>query len=176
MFLFLNNIQFWSYFLLSNSSCNSFSSLFFFQNFFLHCSLLFTLLFPKTFVMTVFNFDKFIVWALLNNCSKFQNNNAVTITDCWKSVSNNQSSCIFWNFVDWFLYISLSLSIKSRSCLIEAHDCGLFKQSSSNCNTLLLPTWKFKASFSYLCIITLRKFHHKFMNLSSLCWWYNSSN
>lgn len=108
----------------------------------------FSLLFPKSFVITIRFLEKFIMASLFHNNSMLKCNDDITVSYSWKSMSNHQWSWVFCYDVDCLLNLFFSFCIKCWSCLVEAHDFGWLKQSSCNSNSLLFTSRKFKSTLS----------------------------
>ncbi len=63
-------------------------------------------------------------------------------------MSDDDRGTILHEFFEWILEISLCLSIKCRSRLIENEDRSIFEERSCYSKTLSLPSWELHSSFS----------------------------
>lgn len=103
----------------------------------------------KSFINSIL-LDKLHMFSFLDNFTIFHNSNPIAIYYCGKSVCNNYH-CVrmsVYKIINSLLNQTFTLGIKGWCSFIEYQNFRLFNHTSSNCNTLLLPTWKLDSSLT----------------------------
>ena len=77
---------------------------------------------------------------LLNDLSIFEDDNLVSIKDCFETMSNDKASPTSYNGFHSLLNLAFCYRIDIRRRFIQNQDLRVSQQSSSNGNQLFLPS------------------------------------
>ncbi len=92
--------------------------------------------------------NKYCITPLFHNLSISKDEYRIHLSYRGQSMSNDDRGTILHELFEWILEISLCLSVKCRSCLIEDKDRSIFKERSCYSKTLSLASWELDSSLS----------------------------